>query len=109
LTEKEYQDWIGHQIDIADPETKNLSPEAKTRIVCNCLARDQAIQILAAVDVDLWKDIAFVKIEGLVAMDEAIQIAVPVTREVFNDSLDRQERRLRSAVFLIIAVHTYMS
>jgi hypothetical protein len=94
LTEKEYQDWTGHQIDIADPETKNLSPEAKTRIVCNCLARDQAIQILAAVDVDLWKDIAFVKIEGLVAMDEAIQIAVPVTREVYNDSLDRQDKRI---------------
>lgn len=90
MTEKEYKDWTGHQID----KTKNLSPEAKTRIMCKYLNRDQAIQLLAPVDVDLWKDIAFVKIDDLVATNDAIQIAVPVTREVYNGSLHRQDKMI---------------
>ncbi|KAE9369790.1 hypothetical protein N431DRAFT_443415 [Stipitochalara longipes BDJ] len=53
LTEKEYEKLTWHQIQTADPEAKTLSTEDKTRIICNCLARDQSIQILGPVGVDL--------------------------------------------------------
>jgi hypothetical protein len=94
LTEKEYEDWTQHQIKIAHPEITTLSTEVKTRIVCNCLARDQSIQILGAVGVDLWASIAFIKIEGLVSMNDAIQIAVPVTLGVFREVLETQNKRI---------------
>ncbi|PMD65647.1 uncharacterized protein K444DRAFT_608221 [Hyaloscypha bicolor E] len=97
LTEKEYEYWTRHQIKIAHPETTTLSTEVKTRIVCNCLARDQSIQILGAVGVDLWASIAFIKIEGLVSMNEAIQIAVPITLGVFREVLDTQNQRIAAS------------
>lgn len=43
---------------------------------------------------DLWASIAFIKIEGLVSMNEAIQIAVPVTMDVFREVLDTQNKRI---------------
>jgi len=94
LTNKEYEDWTRHQIEIANPEIKTLSMEGKTRIVCNCLARDQSIQILGAVGEDLWASIAFIKIEGLVSMGQAIQIGVPVTLGVFREVLETQNKRI---------------
>lgn len=79
---------------MADLEITTLSDEGKTRIVCNCLARDQAIQILGAVGIDMWASLAFIKIEGLVATNDAIQIAVPVTLGVFREVLETQNKRI---------------
>ncbi|KAH8755442.1 hypothetical protein BGZ57DRAFT_930721 [Hyaloscypha finlandica] len=97
LTEKDYEYWTRHQTEIAHPESTTLSTEVKTRIVVNCLARDQSIQILGAVGVDLWASIAFIKIEGLVSMNEAIQIAVPITLDVFQKVLDTQSQRIAAS------------
>lgn len=97
MTEKDYEYWTRHQTEIAHPESTTLSTEVKTRIVVNCLARDQSIQILGAVGVDLWASIAFIKIEGLVSMNEAIQIAVPITLDVFQKVLDTQSQRIAAS------------
>jgi hypothetical protein len=97
LTEDEYEYWTRHQIEIAHPESTTLSTEAKRRIVVNCLARDQSIQILGPVGVDLWANIAFIKIENLVSMNEAIQIAVPITWDVFEKVLDTQTQRIAAS------------
>jgi len=94
LTDSEYEELTLQQIKTAHPEIKTLSSDVKTRILCNCLARGQSIQILGPIGVDLWKEIAFIKIEGLVAMDEAIQFGYPVTMDVFKEGLDRQEKRI---------------
>jgi hypothetical protein len=97
LTEKEYEQLTWHQIQTAHPEAKALSTEGKTRIVCNCLARDQSIQILGPIGVDLWESIAFIKIEGLVSMDQAIQFGFPVTLGVFREVLDTQNKRIAAS------------
>ncbi|KAL2073859.1 hypothetical protein VTL71DRAFT_11185 [Oculimacula yallundae] len=97
LTERDYEKLIWQQIQTEHPETKSVTTEVKTRIVCNCLARGQSIQILGPVAVDLWAGIAFIKIEGLIAMDQAIQFAYPVTLDVFREGLDRQEKRISSS------------
>jgi hypothetical protein len=97
LTEAEYNDWTTHQLKTADPEAMTLSKVGKTRIVCNCLARDQAIQILGAVGVDLWANVAFIKIENLIAMDKAIQVAVPITHGVFEKILETQNSRIAAS------------
>jgi len=62
--------------------------------MCNCLASGQAVQILGPVGKDLWAEMAFIKVEGLVAMDDAIQFGYPVTWEVFQEGLNRQDRRI---------------
>jgi hypothetical protein len=49
------------------------------------------------VGVDLWASIAFIKIEGLVSMNEAIQIAVPITLDVFQKVLDTQSQRIAAS------------
>lgn len=97
MTEEEYDQLNSLQIETVHPDAKTLSTEGKKRIICNCLARDQSIQILAAVDVDLWTNIAFIKIEGLVSMDEAIQIAVPTTIDVFRLVLETQDKRIATS------------
>jgi hypothetical protein len=97
LTDSEYEELTWHQIKTAHPETKTLSTEVKTRILCNCLARGQSIQILGPVAVDLWAGIAFIKIEGLVSMDQAIQFGYPVTLDVFREGLDRQDKRIATS------------
>lgn len=97
MTEKEYEQFTLSQIEVVHPDAKDLSTEGKKRIICNCLARDQSIQILAAIDVDLWADIAFIKIEGLVSMDEAIQIAVPTTFETFRLVLETRSRLIETS------------
>ncbi|CZT44868.1 uncharacterized protein RSE6_05117 [Rhynchosporium secalis] len=94
LTNREYEKLKALQVKTTHPEMDIVSTDVKTRIICNCLAKDQAIQILGFVASDLWAEIAFVKIEGLIAMDQAIQIAQPVSMEVFLEVLDRQEKRI---------------
>ena len=81
-------------VEIADPEAAKLSQSVKSRIIVNCLAMDQSIQLLAPVDEDLWHNIAFIKIEGLVAKDDAIQTATSITLAVLLELLDRQDRRI---------------
>ncbi|CZR51166.1 uncharacterized protein PAC_01041 [Phialocephala subalpina] len=97
LTGKEYEELTRHQIKATHPKTKTLAPEVKTRILCNCLARDQSIQILGPVAVDLWAGIAFIKIEGLISTDQAIQFGYPVPLDVFRETLDRQDKRIATS------------
>jgi hypothetical protein len=97
LTESEYEQLNWRQIKIAHPETQTLSMEGKTRILCNCLARDQSIQILGPVAVDLWAGIAFIKIEGLVSTHQAVQFGWGVPLNVFQEVLDRQDRRIAAS------------
>lgn len=94
LTDSEYEELTWHRIKTADPEIKTLSTDVKTRIVCNCLARDQSIQVLGPVAEDLWAGIAFIKIEGLISMGEAIQFGYPVTWDVFKEGLNIQQKRI---------------
>jgi hypothetical protein len=97
LTESEYEQLTWHQLRTADPETQTLSKEGKTRILCNCLARDQSIQILGPVAVDLWAGIAFIKIEGLVSTHQAVQFGWGVPLNVFREVLDRQDKRIAAS------------
>ncbi|KAH7356404.1 hypothetical protein BKA65DRAFT_474223 [Rhexocercosporidium sp. MPI-PUGE-AT-0058] len=97
LSESEYEKLTWQQIQTSHPEAKTVTTRERSRILCNCLARGQSIQILGPVAEDLWAGIAFIKIEGLVAMDQAIQFGYPVTLEVFREGLDRQEKRIASS------------
>lgn len=97
LTSKEYEELMRDQIKESHPEMKTLARTEKTRILCNCLARDQSIQILGPVAVDLWAGIAFIKIEGLISMGEAIQFGYPVGMDVFREVLDRQDKRIAAS------------
>lgn len=94
MSNNEYEELTRRQIKAAHPETKTLSQDAKVRIVCNCLARGQSIQILGPVAVDLWPNMALVKIEHLESTDEAIQLAYPVTMEVLREVLGTQDKRI---------------
>lgn len=66
-------------------DSTKVTGEGKTRIICNCLARDQSIQILGPIAVDMWAEMAYVKTDGLVAMGNAIQFGYPVTLDVFRE------------------------
>jgi hypothetical protein len=94
LSDTEYEEITSQLLKMAHPEITTFSPETKTRILCNCLARGQSIQILGPVGEDMWKDIAFIKIEGLVAMDEALQFGYPVSMAVFREGLRSQKQRI---------------
>ena len=97
MTASEYEKLSLHQVKTAHPETKTLAPEAKTRILCDCLARDQSIQILGPVAEDLWADVSFIKIEGLVSMNDAVQFGYAVRLDVFRETLDRQDARIAAS------------
>lgn len=94
LTCGEYDRWTSKQLMAAHPEAQTLSSGMKTRIVRDCIARDESIQVLGPIGVDIYKDIASVTTEGLISMDRAIQVGYPVTVETANELFDRQERRI---------------
>jgi hypothetical protein len=70
--------------------------EGGKRIVIHNLTRDQALQINGPVAVDMWKDVAFVKIEGNVAAGTAIQTNYPITMDVFRELLAARPAGMRS-------------
>ncbi|KAM0285979.1 hypothetical protein ACHAQH_001168 [Verticillium albo-atrum] len=89
LTKAEYEDLSRSHVKIAHPEDKEIPSAMTTRIISNCLARDQSLQILGPVAEDMWKDINIIKIDGLVARDNATQFGYPVTMEVFQQVLNK--------------------
>lgn len=84
LSQSDYEELSRSQIKASHPETRSMNPDATTRIITNCLAKDQSLQILGPVGVDIWKDVAFIKTEGLVSRDKAIQVGYAITMEVFD-------------------------
>jgi len=96
LTEAEYQDFTLQQARADDPDLQSLplDPKARIRIISNCLARDQSLSILGPVGVDIWKDMSFVKVEGVVSMNSAIVVGYAQTKEFADEVLASRERIL---------------
>jgi hypothetical protein len=87
LSSSEYEEFLISQTRAAHPELTTMDSEARSRIICNCLAMDQALQILGPVGKDLWADMSLVKTEGLVAKGNAIQMGYAASMEVFDKLL----------------------
>ena len=83
LSSQEYANL--QQIQMGPIDSTKVTVESKTRIICNCLAKDQSIQILGPIGKDMWSGMAYVKTEGLVAMGSATQFAYPVPLDVFRE------------------------
>jgi hypothetical protein len=96
LTKAEYQDFTLQQARADDPDLQSLplDPKARTRIISNCLARDQSLSFLGPVGVDIWKDMSFVKVEGVVSMNSAIVVGYAQTKEFADEVLASRERIL---------------
>jgi hypothetical protein len=94
LSALEYEELSLQQLGAASSEVEKLSKDAKTRILSNCLAKDQSLQILGPVAEDMWKDMAVIKIEGMVSTDNAVQCGYPITMEVFQAILDSRHSKI---------------
>lgn len=76
-------------------DDSGFSPHNRTeRIVVRNTARNQAAQINAPVEIDIWKDVDRLVIEDNVAEDQALQINYGTTFEITSKLMDRQERIL---------------
>jgi hypothetical protein len=91
LSSSEFEEFLLSQTRAAHPELKKKKEvgdsKARSRIICNCLAMDQALQILGPVGKDLWADMSLVKTEGLVAKGNSIQMGYAASMEVFDKLL----------------------
>ena len=94
LTRSEYDSWISKQLVTAHPEVQTLSSDTKTRIIRDCIARGESIQILAPIGSDVYKDVDVVATKGPISTDRAIQVGYAVTDKTAKELFDRQERRI---------------
>ncbi|CAN9293717.1 unnamed protein product [Alternaria alternata] len=94
----------GDETLVDDSETSPRDLPVKTeRIITRNIARNQALQINAAVIEDLWKDVNHLKIHDNVAEDESTQVNYAMNREVFSMLFEQRNKvvaapRQRTAV-----------
>lgn len=94
----------GDETLVDDTEMAPRDLPVKTeRIITRNTARNQALQINAAVIEDLWKDVNHLKIHDNVAEDESMQVNYAMTREAFSVVLEQRNKvvaapRQRTAV-----------
>ncbi|KAJ5390782.1 uncharacterized protein N7496_001850 [Penicillium cataractarum] len=88
LSDAEYDKLQTEEREALHPEPVDAALNVGgRRIIVDNLTRDQALQINGPVAVDIWKDMAFIKIEGNIASDTAIQTNYPVSMDVFRELL----------------------
>ncbi|KAH8892381.1 hypothetical protein GQ53DRAFT_764190 [Thozetella sp. PMI_491] len=88
LSDTECEELQREELHAVYPELADATLDAGgKRIIVQNLTRDQALQINGPVGVDMWKDMAFVKIEGNAAAGTAIQTNYPITIDVFKELL----------------------
>ncbi|KAG9191610.1 hypothetical protein G6011_10344 [Alternaria panax] len=78
---------------VDDSETCPGGVPVKTeRIITRNIARNEALQINAALEKDLWKDVHRLKIHDNVAEDRSFQANYAMTREMVSMMLDQRNR-----------------
>ncbi|KAH8645270.1 hypothetical protein IG631_02734 [Alternaria alternata] len=83
----------GDETLVDDTEVVPRDLPVKTeRIITRNTARNQALQINAAVIEDLWKDVNHLKIHDNVAEDESTQVNYAMNREVFSMLFEQRNR-----------------
>jgi len=83
----------GDETLVDDSETSPRELPVKTeRIITRNTARNQALQVNAALEQDMWKDINRLKIQDNVAEDQSCQVNYPISRDIFSMMLDRQSK-----------------
>jgi hypothetical protein len=83
----------GDETLVDDTEMAPRDLPVKTeRIITRNTARNQALQINAAVIEDLWKDVNHLKIHDNVAEDESTQVNYAMNREVFSMLVERRNK-----------------
>ncbi|KAI4923445.1 hypothetical protein J4E85_008483 [Alternaria conjuncta] len=82
----------GDETLVDDSEISPRELPVKTeRIITRNTARNQALQVNAALEQDMWKDIDRLKIQDNVAEDQSCQVNYPISRDIFSMMLDRQK------------------
>ncbi|KAI4673641.1 uncharacterized protein J4E88_008697 [Alternaria novae-zelandiae] len=83
----------GDETLVDDSEISPRELPVKTeRIITRNTARNQALQVNAALEQDMWKDISRLKIQDNVAEDQSCQVNYPISRDIFSMMLDRQSK-----------------
>jgi len=83
----------GDETLVDDSEISPRELPVKTeRIITRNTARNQALQVNAALEQDMWKDINRLKIQDNVAEDQSCQVNYPISRDIFSMMLDRQSK-----------------
>lgn len=83
----------GDETLVDDSEISSRELPVKTeRIITRNTARNQALQVNAALEQDMWKDIDRLKIQDNVAEDQSCQVNYPISRDIFSMMLDRQSK-----------------
>jgi hypothetical protein len=83
----------GDETLVDDTEAAPRDLPIKTeRIITRNTARNQALQINAAVIEDLWKDVNHLRIHDNVAEDESMQVNYAMTREAFSVVLEQRNK-----------------
>jgi hypothetical protein len=80
-------------VDESESPVRN-GPIKTERIILRNEARNQALQINAALQEDIWKDINRLVIRDNVAEDQALQVNYGTTHEMTLLLLDRQDKRI---------------
>ena len=76
-------------------DDSGLSPSNRTeRIVARNAVRNQAAQINAPVEIDIWKDVNRLVIEDNVAEGQGLQINYGTTFKIMSTLMDQQEDRI---------------
>jgi hypothetical protein len=83
----------GDETLVDDSETSSREFPVKTeRVITRNTARDQALQINAALEEDMWKDINRLKIQDNVAENQSCQVNYPISRDIFSMVLEQQNK-----------------
>ena len=83
---------------VDDDEAPLSIASVKTeRIILRNMARDQALQVNAALGEDIWKHMTRLVIEDNVAENQAVQFNHGTSLEAMGFALDRQDRRIAAA------------
>ena len=83
----------GDETLVDDSETSPQDFSVKTeRIITRNIARNQALQINAALEEDLWKNVNRLKIHDNVAEDQSLQVNYAMTREMFSMVSDQRNK-----------------
>jgi hypothetical protein len=85
----------GDETLVDDSETSPRDFSVKTeRVITRNIARNQALQINAALEKDLWINVNRLKIHDNVAEDQSLQVNYAMTREMFSMVSDQRNKVL---------------